>query len=266
MKLYDLMSMGLFPLNEATQDKFNLFKEMAPMRFSMFATIEEIKTTLAEQRLPEEDVYLTTGLYDVVLFDGKWAFMEYHNFPGMDIAGNWKKFKERMNKWEQKKDYDTLMSFVPKAYKKSIVEHNLHEIPEQDRRSLLIDIRTSSEYQFEEFDEEVFVPEMLKSKDGAEDLQELKKLHPEEVVTIYRGETPQSTELENALSWTTKIEFAEFFANRFSSEGVIYQAEVEFDKILAFTERESEVLVQFDDLMNIRELSDYVTKKRKSAN
>lgn len=254
MKKDELLRMGMYPLTEATQEKFDMMKELSPFRFPMFETIEEIREVIEKQGLPEEDLYLSTGLYDLVLFDGRWGFMDYHNFTEMNLAETWKTFKERMVHLENQKKYASLLVFVPKSHKKVIIEQHLDEIPEIDRRKLLIDIRTSSEYQFQEFDEETFVPQMLKSKEGAEDLKQLKDLHPELVLTIFRGQTPKSTELEHALSWTTDIQYAEYFANRFSSEGVIYQARVKRDQVLAYTDREAEVLVQYDDLMDVCEI------------
>lgn len=254
MKKDELLRMGMYPLTEATQAKFDMMKELSPFRFPMFETIEEIREVIEKQGLPEEDLYLSTGLYDLVLFDGRWGFMEYHNFTGMNLAESWKTFKERMVHLENQKKYESLLVFVPKSHKKVIIEQHLDDIPEIDRRKLLIDIRTSSEYQFQEFDEDTFIPQMLKSKDGAEDLKQLKKLHPELVLTIFRGQTPESTELEHALSWTTDIQYAEYFANRFGSEGVIYQARVRHDQVLAYASRESEVLVQYDDLIDVCEV------------
>lgn len=253
MEKSQLALLGLYPLKGATQEDFERMIAHAMLRFSSFKTVEKIREVIERQGIAEEDVYLTTGLYDIILFDGKWGFMEHNDFPGIDIADQWEQLKLHLKHLEQEGEYELLMTYVPKAYKKTIIECHLHEIPEQFKRRLLIDIRSSSEYQFEDFDEEIFVPEMLKTKDGAEDLRELKAKHPEEVLTIYRGETPRSTELYFALSWTTDLYYAKFFANRFGSDGIIYKAEVPFEKILAYAPRESEVLVQYDDLLHVDE-------------
>ncbi len=73
-----------------------------------------------------------------------------------------------------------------------------------------------------------------------------------ETIKIYRGQTVGvSTPVEKALSWTTDIRIANFFATKNGSEqSEIIIAEVSKDKIIEyFTDRnEFEVLVRYDDL------------------
>lgn len=66
-----------------------------------------------------------------------------------------------------------------------------------------------------------------------------------EYVTVYRGVTNYNKRKKRALSWTTKREIAEWFANRFNTgTGEIWTLTVPKDRILcAFEGRESEVIV-----------------------
>jgi hypothetical protein len=65
-----------------------------------------------------------------------------------------------------------------------------------------------------------------------------------ELVTIYRG--CQAGVNENGLSWTLDKKKAEFFANRFSKEGIILEREIPKSDIIAFLNGrgESEVICE----------------------
>ncbi len=77
----------------------------------------------------------------------------------------------------------------------------------------------------------------------------------DERVTIYRGVTPENEKNIRALSWTLEYDKAEWFANRFSSNGTVYQAEIDKNHILAFFNgrNESEVVVNPKYLQDIKE-------------
>ena len=77
----------------------------------------------------------------------------------------------------------------------------------------------------------------------------------EDAVTVYRGVTSYNADNIKALSWTLDYDKAEWFANRFGEEGIVYEAEIEKSHILAFFNRrnESEVIVNPKYLMDIEE-------------
>ncbi len=91
----------------------------------------------------------------------------------------------------------------------------------------------------------------------AEDI-ELKNSLPD-TVTIYRGLTEKNAKKIQALSWTLEERVAEWFAQRYSPYGKVYQAEIDKEDILAvFTGRnESEVIVDPKKLKNITEIQDF---------
>lgn len=76
-------------------------------------------------------------------------------------------------------------------------------------------------------------------------------------ITIYRGVNFKSIPLEESNSWTTSIDVASKFANRFNSEGKLYIGEINVSDILIFiTGRgESEVIVNYNDILNVQLLS-----------
>ena len=78
----------------------------------------------------------------------------------------------------------------------------------------------------------------------------------EDVVTIYRGVTEESSEISTALSWTLSKEVAKFFATRFDSDGEIYCAKINKEDILVANNlrNEFEVIVNPDKLMNVSKI------------
>lgn len=66
-------------------------------------------------------------------------------------------------------------------------------------------------------------------------------------ITVYRGEASKSKSYESeAISWSLSKEKAQWFANRFSCEGTLYQASVHIDCVLAYLTSRSEDEVIFD--------------------
>lgn len=86
----------------------------------------------------------------------------------------------------------------------------------------------------------------------AEERKRLSEL--DENITVYRGVTSYNAKNVKALSWTTDIKKAEWFAHRFNEAGTIYKAEINKDKVLAyFTCRgESEIIVNPKHLKNLQ--------------
>lgn len=94
-------------------------------------------------------------------------------------------------------------------------------------------------------------------------LESLKKLRPESVIeelgkhaddkgfiTIYRGECTKSSQFKKAISWSLDKEKAIWFAKRFllefSDVGYVYEAKVNINNVIGFTQdrSESEVIVR----------------------
>ena len=65
------------------------------------------------------------------------------------------------------------------------------------------------------------------------------------VVTVYRGVTSYNAENIKALSWTLDKEVADWFSKRFDEAGIVYQANIHKNHILAYFEgrNEAEIIV-----------------------
>ena len=91
------------------------------------------------------------------------------------------------------------------------------------------------------------------------DKEELKVIEGfDDTITIYRG-TRNGSKKTRGMSWTTDIEIARWFSNRFSSNGKpgnVYQAEIDKENILAYFEgrNEQEVVVDPKGLRGVQKI------------
>lgn len=76
----------------------------------------------------------------------------------------------------------------------------------------------------------------------------------DDIITIYRGVTPYNAKNVKALSWTTDIKRAEWFAHRFNEDGTVYKAQISKAKVLAYFmgRGESEIIVNPKELKIIQ--------------
>ena len=79
----------------------------------------------------------------------------------------------------------------------------------------------------------------------------------EDEVVIYRGGTDRSTDIEEALSWTTSLDVAKFFSTRFDGEQFLFKAKVKKENILAYinSRNEYEVIVSFEDIYDVSQIN-----------
>ena len=75
-----------------------------------------------------------------------------------------------------------------------------------------------------------------------------------DVLTVYRGVKPKGKVL--ALSWTLSKKKAEWFANRFKSDGTVYRAKIPREHILAYfnCRNEQEVVVNYQKLFDFEKV------------
>lgn len=250
----EILELGLCPydaLNDA------LYRDLrAGNILNMIKTFEEVERIVETYNLPAGEVYATTGKDDLVLFDGKTTFQPLYPIPAYleRVLAEWEKTKKRTEMLEKEGAFDSIFNLMDVVYRGKVLQFQLAHVPPSEQRDLVLSVREMMEYQFGDFDETTTIPVLLETKEGAKDLEALRVMNLPEVVTLYRGEGAKSTPLEKALSWSLSPEQAHFFANRFGSDGKVFQAEIARDAILAYIDSsEEEVLVQYKDLANITE-------------
>ena len=129
------------------------------------------------------------------------------------------------------------------SYLEMLVEKYGTDIP--DFYDIFFSVYKSTDYGFGSVSPKVIEAAVAaKSKKDAEKLRDKMKELPD-VVTVYRGGNTASTKPEEAYSWTTDINVANFFAaRRGTGDGYIVTAEVnKRDIIEYFPESEKEIVV-----------------------
>ena len=116
-------------------------------------------------------------------------------------------------------------------------------------------VYSSSEYGFDSLLDDDVIELLIDYKDTNKIKDILKNNFniTDKMVTIYRGEADKSMSYrDGAMSWTLELKVANFFANRFSSSNPkVYKAKVNVDDILLYLDRESEVLVEPCNLVDV---------------
>lgn len=129
-----------------------------------------------------------------------------------------------------------------------------NEIPEEDQKDLFLEIYQRNEYGFNRLNVEM-VKEILSLPTSEKYDVKHHEVKPDKegYYTIYRGITPESTPVEQAYSWTFDRKTADFFANRFNSNGQIVEGKVHISKIQAFLKgRGEEEVIIFPENVEIQ--------------
>lgn len=167
--------------------------------------------------------------------------------------------KEEMHKViDRIKSYSYFQIIMNKCYASAFFKYTYEYLDAQDFADALIHLFTALEYPNKDANftltelVKLFrrVPqEMLMDQDEREHIDSL----PDEI-TIYRGVKPKGK--VRAMSWTDKLETAQWFADRFEKNGTVYQAKINKKDVLTYTDGrgESELIVNFRKLKDIKEL------------
>lgn len=170
-------------------------------------------------------------------------------FEMMKIEKNIKQRKLYIEKALKMEDFSKILFLMDKPYRLEVYKQIFEEIPNEDKYKIFIDLYVNAEYGFSNISES-FLNEILKYKPKI-DLSDL-----DDEIIIYRGEGLKSNKKEKALSWTTDIKVARFFANRFNNNGRVYKGKVKKENIIDFLRdrSESEILVQYKYIYDVRRI------------
>jgi len=146
----------------------------------------------------------------------------------------------------KKKDFTRLFMIIDKPFRFEWYIKLFNEIPDNKKHKIFKSIYSTSEYGFNEINKE-FIQEIFKNNVVDKDI-----FDGDEIITVYRGEASKSTPYNQAYSWTTDIEVAFWFADRFNSNGKVYIGKVKVDDILdCFQNNESEIIVFPENVFDI---------------
>jgi hypothetical protein len=160
--------------------------------------------------------------------------------------------KERIKRIKKYSDFSVL---ITKPYRSAFFKYTNHLASDEDAAQFLKTLWLSTETvnvdanitrnQYVNYFKK-YKPEELMNK---EELLIFNNL--EDNVTVYRGVNRTTGHPIKGLSWTPDISVARFFANRFSEEGIIYQAVIKKEDVLAYFKYENEIVVDYRKLKQI---------------
>lgn len=160
-----------------------------------------------------------------------------------------KMLKRQLSRFEkaiEEKDYRYLILMAPSAFKIELMGRIIEENPDGDLIEMFRDAYTSSDFGFDLLPVEAIVAMYEKaSPEFKHSVRE--KVEGKEKIVIYRGQAEKSTHPRRALSWTTSLKTACFFAVRYAKEeALVIKAAVSVDDIFDFIDErnENEVLIR----------------------
>lgn len=159
---------------------------------------------------------------------------------------------------KNERDYVGIFTLIEKCYRMSYFLELYEELEDDEFLELFEFVYSSCEYNFDWLLKEDIL-QRIKEAQNLEKIKEklVRKYDVQgDVITIYRGEADESTHFKNgAVSWTLDYSVASFFANRFSAQNPrMYKANVLVKDILMLIDREKEVVVTEDKLLNIENI------------
>lgn len=185
------------------------------------------------------------GVYENIMLNYKYLSM--FQVPKRVEVIN-KKIKEHY----KEKDWDLYFSFIPDPFKIIEFENVYAKLKENNKNNsdeifeCFKAVYVSLDYSNGLWDKDI-VREIIEEQKAKN--KRLKK--NDNTIEIYRGAGTESTDITEAISWTTSRAIAKSFANK-SENGVIYIAEVKEKDVVPIEETgEDEVLVLYEDLLNI---------------
>jgi len=215
---------------------------------------KEFEKVISSYNLDINKFYQVEGKLHPYCYVGGTVYIEIYeiskqSFEAFQIKKRIEQTTQAHKKCFEENDYSYLFILIDKPLRFEWYKKLFDKIPDDQKYEVFIDIYSSSEYGFRNLDrtlvEEIF-------KDHTTD----KELFDTDVIPIYRGEDSKSTPYKKAYSWTTNLETAKWFANRFSKNGKIYKGQVNVKDILDYLEgrSESEVLVFPENVFNVERM------------
>lgn len=154
--------------------------------------------------------------------------------------------------------YNTYLIMINKPYLAAFFKYTKDYVSEEDYNSFLADMWTMVEFVNNDanISPNQFVNIFKKTKKELlmeeDELLAYNKL--DDKLTVYRGVKPKSS--TKALSWTTDIKTAQWFADRWEKNGKVYKAQIDKKYVFAYFlgRGESEVVLDYHKLENVEEV------------
>lgn len=262
-----LVQRGLVKAETATQKDWQTIDSLRDKRFSLPLEWERIQQILTNHPSIRPYLYLSTGLDGLVLLNtdtGETASAQPLIFEILSNENDtmFQMVEQYVCRWDETTPTKTLIRQGRIDEAKQQIEHATMLAPTalmelvyqlvpwkeladgQYQRLTALNVRKNEEYPTRQFDRHlVRLLRQTKPCIGGEGSLERTFDKP---ITVYRGEIDKSVHF--GLSWTTSLNVAQKFAERFGKEGTIYSTVLKPEEILAAyaDDGEREVLAKVD--------------------
>lgn len=262
-----LVQRGLVKAETATQKDWQIIDSLRDKRFSLPLEWERIQQILTNHPSIRPYLYLSTGLDGLVLLNtdtGETASAQPLIFEILSNENDtmFQMVEQYVCRWDETTPTKTLIRQGRIDEAKQQIEHATMLAPTalmelvyqlvpwkelvdgQYQRLTALNVRKNEEYPTRQFDRHlVRLLRQTKPCVGGEGSLERTFDKP---ITVYRGEIDKSVHF--GLSWTTSLNVAQGFAERFGKEGTIYSTILKPEEILAAyaDDGEQEVLAKVD--------------------
>lgn len=262
-----LVQRGLVKAETATQKDWQTIDSLRDKRFSLPLEWERIQQILTNHPSIRPYLYLSTGLDGLVLLNtdtGETASAQPLIFEILSNENDtmFHMVEQYVCRWDETTPTKTLIRQGRTDEAKQQIEHATMLAPTalmelvyqlvpwkeladgQYQRLTALNVRKNEEYPTRQFDRHlVRLLRQTKPCVGGEGSLERTFDKP---ITVYRGEIDKSVHF--GLSWTTSLNVAQKFAERFGKEGTIYSTVLKPEEILAAyaDDGEQEVLAKVD--------------------
>lgn len=234
-------------LNRLSNDNFERFSKLC--HSSNLGNYNDFKLLLQNYDMDINNIYFVEDHIYSTWYIVEPAYINLNNLFSVEILKDANNYIEKLNTLMKNGDWEALFLYMNDCFRVDFFIKNYKKIPKDKVQQILVELYTSREYILETLDVDI-IEEILHGYNVEEIETE------NDFIEIYRGQTYASTDMANALSWTLSEETAEWFANRFNSNGIIYKAKVKIKDILMYNNdrSEEEVLVKYENIYDLTEI------------
>lgn len=262
-----LVQHGLVKAETATQKDWQTIDSLRDRRFSLPLEWERIQQILTNHPSIRPYLYLSTGLDGLVLLNTDTGETTSAQLLIFEILSNendtmFHMVEQYVCRWDETTPTKTLIRQGRIDEAKQQIEHAMMLAPTalmelvyqlvpwkeladgQYQRLTALNVRKNEEYPTSQFDRHL-VRLLRQTKPCVGNEGSLERTF-DKPITVYRGEIGKSVHF--GLSWTTSLNVAQGFAERFGKEGTVYSTVLKPEEILAAyaDDGEREVLAKVD--------------------
>ena len=231
--------------------------------YSVGYTNDELKEIFPN--IPSDKIWYNNGFHKTFYYDNEKLIIFPLNLYGKQKLESFKDMESKTIEYAETIENDMnngdfYFAFIalPDKMRMEMLDMLVRKRPSEKLYEVFTDFYTTADYGCDALsNESIRILHNMKSEKQKKLTQKKLKNLPKQV-TLYRGQGDKSSNWDNAVSWTTDINVANFFASRMNSHSAsIIIAEVEKCNIIEFFESESECIVLPENTYQTREIEIY---------